>query len=166
MNEFVEECRREWRRLGVPDPIAREMAADLEADLEEARADGVAPEEVLGRGAFDPRSFAAAWASERGVSRPGRAGSRLSGASLLVAALAAFVAVTIRAQERPEARVRRRGRPDAARRRPLRDGAPGVVLALVRPGSWLAPAVRRAPAERLRLLGRRAQALPALWSCA
>ena len=31
MNEFIEECRREWRRLGVPDPIANEMAADLAA---------------------------------------------------------------------------------------------------------------------------------------
>ena len=38
MNEFVEECRREWNRLGVPDPVANEMAAELEADLEEAEA--------------------------------------------------------------------------------------------------------------------------------
>jgi hypothetical protein len=27
MNEFVEQCRREWRRLGVADPLAGEMAA-------------------------------------------------------------------------------------------------------------------------------------------
>jgi len=40
VNEFVEECRREWRRLGVPDPIANEMAADLTADIEEAEAEG------------------------------------------------------------------------------------------------------------------------------
>ena len=40
MNEFVEECRREWRRLGVPDPIANEMAADLTADIEEAESEG------------------------------------------------------------------------------------------------------------------------------
>ncbi len=67
MSEFVEECRREWKRLHVPDPIANEMAADLEADLNEAEAEGVSPEEVLGSGAFDPRSFAASWAAERGV---------------------------------------------------------------------------------------------------
>lgn len=67
MNPFVEECLREWRRLGVPDPVANEMAADLGADLEEAETEGASAEEVLGSGAFDPRSFAAAWATERGV---------------------------------------------------------------------------------------------------
>ena len=34
MSEFVDECRREWHRLGVPDPVANEMAADLTADLD------------------------------------------------------------------------------------------------------------------------------------
>jgi hypothetical protein len=67
VSEFVEECRREWKRLGVPDPVANEMAADLAADLEEADADGVSAEEVLGSSAFDPRAFAGAWAAERGV---------------------------------------------------------------------------------------------------
>jgi hypothetical protein len=67
VNEFVEECRREWKRLGVPDPVAGEMAADLAADLEEAAAEGASPEEVLGSGAFDPRAFAVVWAAERGV---------------------------------------------------------------------------------------------------
>ena len=67
MSEFVEECRREWRRLGVPDPVANEMAADLTADLEEAEADGGTSEDVLGNSAFDPRRFAAAWATARGV---------------------------------------------------------------------------------------------------
>jgi len=67
VNEFVEECRREWRRLGVPDPVANEMAADLTADLEEAEAEGGSPEDVLGNSAFDPRRFAAAWAVARGV---------------------------------------------------------------------------------------------------
>ena len=70
MNEFVEECRREWRRLGVPDPVANEMAADLTADLEEAEAEGGSPEDVLGNSAFDPRRFAAAWAAARGVTSP------------------------------------------------------------------------------------------------
>jgi hypothetical protein len=67
VNPFVEECRREWKRLGVPDPVANEMAADLEVDLAEAEADGTSAEEVLGAGAFDAPSFAAAWAAERGV---------------------------------------------------------------------------------------------------
>jgi hypothetical protein len=70
VNEFVEECRQEWKRLHVPDPVANEMAADLEADLKEAEAEGASPEEVLGSGAFDARSFAASWAAERGVAQP------------------------------------------------------------------------------------------------
>ena len=40
MSEFVEECRREWQLLGVPDPIASEMAVDLTIDIEEAEAEG------------------------------------------------------------------------------------------------------------------------------
>jgi len=67
MSDFVEQCRREWRRLGVPDPLADEMAADLTSDLKEAEAEGVSAEEVVGSGAFDPRSFAASWAAERGI---------------------------------------------------------------------------------------------------
>ena len=67
MTEFVDACRQEWKRLGVQDAVANEMAADLEADLDEAKADGVSAEEVLGSGAFDPRSFAAEWATARGV---------------------------------------------------------------------------------------------------
>lgn len=70
MSEFVEECRREWRRLGVADPVANEMAADLTVDLEEAEADGGSAEDVLGNSAFDPRRFAAAWAVARGVTGP------------------------------------------------------------------------------------------------
>lgn len=69
MTAYVEECRREWKRLGVPDLLAEEMASDLEADLAEAQADGVSAAEILGES--DPRRFAAAWASERGlVSEP------------------------------------------------------------------------------------------------
>jgi hypothetical protein len=70
VNDFVEECRREWRRLRVPDRVANEMAADLKADLDEAEAEGASPEAVLGSEAFDPRSFAASWAAERGVVGP------------------------------------------------------------------------------------------------
>lgn len=98
MSEFVEECRREWRRLGVPDPVANEMAADLEADLEEAEAEGVSAEEVLGSGAFDPRSFAAAWAAERGVIQPppsGQTHRRRSRIAPAFVAIAAFALVAI-----------------------------------------------------------------------
>ena len=70
MNEFIEECRREWRRLGVPDPIANEMAADLIADIEEAESEGGSSEDVLGNSAFDPRRFAGSWAVARGVTAP------------------------------------------------------------------------------------------------
>lgn len=65
MTAFVEECRLEWTRLGVPDLLAEEMAAELEADLAEAEADGVSAAELLGES--DPRRFAATWASERGL---------------------------------------------------------------------------------------------------
>jgi hypothetical protein len=67
MSGFVEECRAEWDRLGVPEAATNEMAADLEADLAEAEADGASPEEVLGNGYFDAKSFAASWAHAKGV---------------------------------------------------------------------------------------------------
>ena len=65
MIEFVEECRREWQRLGVADPIANEMAADLTADIQEAESEGGSAEDVLGNSLFDPKRFAAAWAEAR-----------------------------------------------------------------------------------------------------
>jgi hypothetical protein len=67
MNDFVEQCRREWRRLGVPQPVAEEMATELASDLSEAEAEGVSAQEFLGRSALDPPSFAATWAAERGI---------------------------------------------------------------------------------------------------
>jgi hypothetical protein len=70
VSDFVEECRREWKRLRVPSGPAEEMADDLAADLREAEAEGAFPEEVLGNGADDPRAFAAAWARERGLIQP------------------------------------------------------------------------------------------------
>jgi hypothetical protein len=86
VRKFVKECRREWKRLGVPDPVASEMAADLDADLEEAAAEGASPEDVLGSAAFDPRSFAASWAAERGVTQPPSPKQTLSRGSLILAA--------------------------------------------------------------------------------
>jgi hypothetical protein len=65
MPAFIEECRYEWKRLGVPDAMADEMATELEADLAEAEADGISAAEILGES--DPRRFAADWASERGL---------------------------------------------------------------------------------------------------
>jgi hypothetical protein len=70
MRRFVEECQKEWSRLGVSQATANEMAADLELDLAEAEADGVSPEEVLGNGYFDARAFAGEWARARGVVNP------------------------------------------------------------------------------------------------
>lgn len=62
---YVEECRQEWKRLGVPELLAEEMATELESDLAEAEADGVSATEILGES--DPRRFAATWARERGL---------------------------------------------------------------------------------------------------
>jgi hypothetical protein len=67
MSDFVDQCRQEWKRLGVADPLADEMAADLSSDLEEAEAEGVSADELLGSSVFDPRAFAATWAAERGI---------------------------------------------------------------------------------------------------
>jgi hypothetical protein len=98
MSSFVDECRKEWSRLGVPEAEANEMAADLEADLAEAKAEGVSPEEVLGNGYFDPRSFAASWAASRGFVRPTRSARGTIQVRTLALALgtviaAAFVAL-------------------------------------------------------------------------
>ena len=96
MNEFVDECRSEWRRLGVPDPVADEMAADLAADLGEAEAEGVSAAEVLGSGASDPRSFAADWAAERGlVQRSQPRGPGFPRRSRLLAALGVFGLIAV-----------------------------------------------------------------------
>jgi len=70
MSDFVQRCREEWKRLGVSDALIEEMATDLASDLNEAEADGVSIEELLGRSAFDPASFAATWAAQRGVIPP------------------------------------------------------------------------------------------------
>jgi hypothetical protein len=97
MNEhdFVAQCRQEWSRLGVPDPLADEMATDLASDLGEAEAEGVPAEELLGSSFFDPRSFAAAWAAERGVipTRPERRRSRRR--PLVLVAFTALAAIIL-----------------------------------------------------------------------
>jgi hypothetical protein len=96
MSEFVEQCRREWRKLGVADPLAEEMAADLTSDLDEAEAEGVSAADYLGASASDPRSFAAAWASERGIipTPPGpERGRRRPPALVAFTALAAITVI-------------------------------------------------------------------------
>jgi hypothetical protein len=95
MNDFVEQCRREWRRLGVPGPHTEEMATDLAADLADAEADGVSAEEFLGRSVFDPPSFAAAWAAERGVIPEQPAGRKARRRPLILGAFTALAALTV-----------------------------------------------------------------------
>ena len=97
MNDFVEQCRREWKRIGVPDPLAEEMATDLTHDLQEAEAEGVSTEQLLGRMAFDPAAFAATWATARGIVRrpPSTQNSRRR--PLIVIALTVLAAITVTA---------------------------------------------------------------------
>ena len=95
MNQFVDECRREWKRLNVPDAVANEMAAELEADLHDAEADGLSPEEVLGDGVFDPQSFAARWAAERGVIPPPAPPEARSHRTLVAAVIGALAVVAL-----------------------------------------------------------------------
>jgi hypothetical protein len=92
MTDFVEQCRLEWRRLGVPDSLAEEMAADLAADLGEAEAEGHSAEEFLGS---DPRSFAASWAAERGIvpAPPSRGNARRR--PLVLVAFTALAAIVL-----------------------------------------------------------------------
>jgi hypothetical protein len=90
MNEFIDECRREWKRLRVPDRVADEMAAELAADLDE----GASPEDVLGGDAVDARSFAHTWAVERGAVRR-RGALRRLGVSVAVLAASAIAGAAL-----------------------------------------------------------------------
>jgi hypothetical protein len=132
MNTFVVACRREWSRLGVPEALAGEMAADLEADLDEAAADGVSPEEVLGNGYFDPESFAASWARARGIvsddpapARPARRRPWVVVAGALVSAVIALAGLVALAGGRQSASV---GVAGVAFRRPNLPPVPGVLI--------------------------------------
>jgi hypothetical protein len=131
MSDFVKQCRREWRRLGVPDPLAEEMAADLASDLREAEAEGVSAEELLGSSVFDPPSFAAAWAAERGIiPRPPSQPPRRRPLSLMaftgIAAIALIVAAALLLTGEPKLTLRtsRPHHPLA----PLPPGVGGQVL--------------------------------------
>jgi hypothetical protein len=95
MSDFVEQCRGEWKRLGVPDPLAEEMAEDLASDLTEAEAEGVSAAEFLGSSIFDPPLFAATWAAERGIVpvSPGRGKARHR--PFVLVAFTALAAITV-----------------------------------------------------------------------
>jgi hypothetical protein len=122
MNEFVEQCRREWKRLRVPDPLADEMAADLASDLADAEAEGVSVEEFLGTSASDPPSFAASWAAERGViPEPTRRGNVRRRPLLLVAftslaAIAVIISALLLATGEPKVSLARTTAPPGAGR--------------------------------------------------
>jgi hypothetical protein len=107
VSHFVSECREEWKRLGVPRRVADDMAAELETDLQEAAAEGASIEDVLGPDAADPRSFALAWAGERGVIRSGnrRFGYAVAAAIALFAAAAIAGAVLLLTASQPTSTV-------------------------------------------------------------
>jgi hypothetical protein len=130
MSDFVEQCRREWRRLGVPDPLAEEMATDLASDLREAEAEGVSAEELLGSSAFDPPAFAATWAAERGIiPRPRSQPPRRRPLSLMaftaIAAIALIVAAALLLTGEPKLTLRTSRAPHALS--PLPPGVGGQV---------------------------------------
>jgi len=128
--EFIEECRREWKRLGVPEPAADDMAAELGADLDEAAADGVAATELLGEDAFDARRFAASWAEARGVVPAVRRGR----SRLLVIPAMAVAAVVIAGGILLSTRATSKGqqaRPPGAHPHHLAFARPGVVPVVV-----------------------------------
>lgn len=108
MSDFVEQCRAEWKRLGVPESIAEEMAADLASDIREAEVDGISVEELLGSSASDPLAFAASWATERGIvpirqdQANGRRGRLPLVAFTAVAAIALIVAALLLATGEPK----------------------------------------------------------------
>lgn len=101
MSGFVDECRREWKRLDVPTQAADEMAAELAADLAEAEAEGVSEAEVLGTSASDPQAFAASLAREHGLLKPQKLNRQrtrqgliaLVGAAIALAIVALIVAL-------------------------------------------------------------------------
>jgi hypothetical protein len=133
MSDFVEQCHAEWRRLGVPDPLAEEMATDLASDLTEAEAEGVSAEELLGSSAFDPRSFAASWATERGIIPvpPSRGSARRRPLVLVaftaVAAIALVVAGLLILTGQPRVSVATRtARPHLVAPPPASFGPPGT----------------------------------------
>ncbi|HZD88291.1 MAG TPA: hypothetical protein VE088_09820 [Gaiellaceae bacterium] len=143
MSEFVEQCRREWRRLGVPHPLAEEMAADLSSDLNDAEAEGVSAHEFLGSSYLDPRSFAASWAAERGIvpEQPGRERNRRGRPVLVaftaIAALTLIVAALLLATGEPKLTIRTSRPPDALAPLPPKIGGQVVSTSAAAPVEWI-----------------------------
>jgi membrane protein implicated in regulation of membrane protease activity len=61
ITRIVADCTRYWRETGVPRPATEEMRLELEQHLEDAAAEGRAPETEVGA---DLPAFAEAWARE------------------------------------------------------------------------------------------------------
>jgi hypothetical protein len=95
MSDFVEQCRQEWERLGVPNPIAEEMAADLASDLEEAEAEGISATEYLGSSSAEPQVFAALWARERGIVPVSQSPAKTRRRPLALVAFSCLAAITV-----------------------------------------------------------------------
>ena len=72
MSHFVEECRREWKRLRVPAQSPTRWPT-ISQRISVRPKLTVPPRRKCSAAALpDPRAFAAAWASERGIVRPRR----------------------------------------------------------------------------------------------
>ncbi|HEY1479185.1 MAG TPA: hypothetical protein VGF46_04115 [Gaiellales bacterium] len=96
MSDFVDQCRREWRRLGVPPDLADEMAAELASDLEEAEGEGISANDLLGsRSSSDARSFAASWATERGIIPSALGSAKVHRRPLVLIAFTAVAAIAL-----------------------------------------------------------------------
>src|SRR4029077_9452026 len=76
-------------------PLAEEMATDLASDLRDAEAEGVSAEEFLGSSVFDPRSFAASWAAERGIIPEPRSRGNARRRPLVLVAFTSLAAITL-----------------------------------------------------------------------
>jgi hypothetical protein len=118
------------------------MAADLTSDLGEAEAEGVSAEELLGSSFFDPSSFAASWAAERGIIPAPATATRGNGrrrpfvlvAFTALAALTLIVTALLLVTGEPKVSVvaSQAARPAAA-------GPPGTVRQVLPPASAAAP---------------------------
>jgi PASTA domain len=95
VNAFVEECRREWERLGVPPSVMDDLTTRLEAELEAAGDGDAIPDQIAGHSTYDVQGFAGTWARNRPAARPrlqytGGGGQRISMRSGVIVLLVLF----------------------------------------------------------------------------